>query len=95
MKTARPTRKIRRRPKRSAALPPRRRKPAKVSVYALMTHWRFVELKCRSLWMDGSATLTIDASSTTMNWPTQTSASTSQEGTERPSSSSIVMPCPW
>ena len=35
-----PARKTRRRPSRSAARPPSRRKPAKVSVYALTTHCR-------------------------------------------------------
>jgi hypothetical protein len=36
--TARPTKKIRRRPTRSAARPPRSRKPPKTNAYALITH---------------------------------------------------------
>src|SRR5215469_6121787 len=34
--------------------------------------------------MEGRATLTIDASSTTMNWPMRTMPRTSQDGTVRP-----------
>ena len=37
-------------------------------VYALITHERLVSLKSRAVLIDGSATLTIAMSSTTMNW---------------------------
>ena len=47
-------------------------------------------LKCRSRWIDGSATLTMEASSTTMNWPMQTMPRTIHDGTYRPGSSSIA-----
>jgi hypothetical protein len=58
----------RRRPKVSPARPPSRSRPPKVSVYALMTHDRFVAEKCRPVWMRGSATFITVASSTSMSW---------------------------
>ncbi len=57
----------RRRPKMSAARPPSNRNPAKVSTYALTTHWALDGLKWRSRCMEGSATLTMETSRTTMN----------------------------
>src|SRR6266508_2408580 len=63
-----PTRKIRRRPIRSAARPPRSRKPPKKSAYALITHWRFSCENPRSTLIEGNATFTIAMSRTTMNW---------------------------
>ncbi len=46
-----------------------------------MIHCRPDVLKCRSRWIDGKATLTMDASSTTMNWPMQTIPRMSQGAT--------------
>src|SRR3954471_8226888 len=43
-----------------------------------MTHCRLPAEKSRSFWIEGSATFTIVASSTTMNCAKQTSTSTSQ-----------------
>ena len=58
---------MRRRPNRSAARPPSIRKPANVSVYALMIHCWLVAERSRSARIFGRATFTIDTSSTTMN----------------------------
>src|SRR4051812_31279472 len=66
-KSSSPAMKTRRRPSRSAARPPRSRKPAKVSVYALTTHCRLLALKPRSSRIEGSATFTIETSRMTMN----------------------------
>src|SRR5580692_8826563 len=66
-----------------------------------MIHCRLDVLKCRSRWIDGSATLTMDASSTTMNWPTRTMLRRSQDGTLLPGAISMVvalsarMGAPW
>ena len=57
--TASPSIRIRRRPSRSAARPPSRRKPPNVIAYAVTTHCRLVSLKCRSRPIVGSETLTI------------------------------------
>jgi hypothetical protein len=65
---------IRRRPSRSAIRPPRSRKPPKNSVYPLTTHERSSWLNFRSLPIEGSATLTIDASRTTTNCASASSA---------------------
>ena len=78
VKTTTPATNTRRRPRKSAARPPSSRKPPKASVYALTTHWRELVEKSRSAWIDGSATFTTVASSTTMNWAMQTSTRTSQ-----------------
>ncbi len=77
-KIATPQRNSLRRPNRSPARPPSSRKPPNTSVYALITHCRFAALKPRSAWIDGSATFTTVASSTTMNCARQTMTSTSQ-----------------
>ena len=65
------------RPARSPARPPRRRKPPNISVYAFTTHCRSASVISRSLWIVGSATLTIVASRMTMNCARQTSTRTS------------------
>src|ERR1700737_3515265 len=65
------------RPIRSPARPPNSMKPPKISVYMLTTHCRLDGLNRRPRWIDGSATLTIVASRTTMNWATQTMTTTS------------------
>src|SRR4051794_3506544 len=57
----------RRRPSRSAIRPPSSRKPPKVSTYAFTTQARFAWEKLSPLPIEGRATLTIDASRTTMN----------------------------
>ena len=57
--------------------PPSSRKPPKVSVYALTTHDRLSWEKSSALPIEGSATFTIDASSTTTNWAAASSASAS------------------
>ena len=63
---------------KSAARPPSSRKPPNASVYALTTHWSELVEKSRSAWMEGRATFTTVASSTTMNCAMQTSTRTSQ-----------------
>src|SRR3954447_24104043 len=78
VKSARPARKSRCVPKRSAARPPRSRKPPKTSVYAFTIHWRLVGVKWRCTSIVGRATLTIVASRMTMNCATQTRPSTAQ-----------------
>jgi len=50
----------------SPARPPSKSKPPNVRPYALITHWRFSGEKFRSFWIDGSATFTIETSSTTI-----------------------------
>ena len=59
--------KIRRRPSRSPDLPPSSSSPPNASAYALMTHSRLVLEKWSALWMCGSATFTMVASSTTIS----------------------------
>jgi hypothetical protein len=78
VKTTSPTRKSRFRPRRSPARPPSRRKPAKTSVYALITHCRLASVKPSEVWMCGRATFTIVASRTTMNCARQMMTSTTQ-----------------
>jgi len=40
-----------------------------------MTHWRFSGEKFKSVWMDGSATFTIETSSTTIRYAMPSTAS--------------------
>src|SRR6185369_15889946 len=63
-----PKMKIRRRPSRSPDRPPSRSSPPNASAYALTTHSRLLPEKPSAVWMCGSATLTMVASSTTMSW---------------------------
>ena len=65
------------RPTKSAARPPSSRKPPKARVYAFTTHCSELAEKSRSSWIEGSATFTTVASSTTMNWAMHTSTRTS------------------
>ena len=65
--TTSPSMNMRRRPSRSDSRPPSSRKPPNVSVYALTTHERSVLEKCSALPIEGSATLTIEASITITN----------------------------
>src|SRR5205085_1723780 len=62
-------RNTRRRPTRAPSRPANRRSPPKAIRYALTTHARLDCEKCRSPWIDGSATLTIVASRTTISIP--------------------------
>src|SRR3954452_13744864 len=68
----------RRRPSRSAARPPSRSRPPKLSRYALSTHCRSPVEKLRSASTDGSATTTIAESRMTMKNAVQSSASAFQ-----------------
>ena len=70
-----PTMNIRRLPSTSPMRPPSSRKPPKVTAYAVTTHWMPVFEKCSELWIEGSATVTIDTSSTVMKNATQITAS--------------------
>jgi len=95
-----PNMKIRLRPSRSAARPPRSRKPPNVRAYALSTHCRFDCEKFRSLWIDGSATLTIETSRMTMKNAEQRRASAHQRfgsGTAGVATSTNRLPfsCRW
>ena len=73
-----PMRNIRLRPRMSPARPPSSRKPPNVIAYAVITHCRPVGEKWRLWPIEGSATLTIETSSTVMKNATQTSASACQ-----------------
>ena len=75
VKTVRPTMKIRRRPKKSASLPPISMKAAKVSAYPATIHSRPSRLMPSERRIDGSATFTTVLSSMIMNSPTDTAAS--------------------
>ena len=65
---ARPSIRIRRRPRRSAARPPNSRNPPNVSAYAVTTHCSPVALRCRSRPIVGSETLTIVKSTIVMKY---------------------------
>ena len=73
-----PKSKIRRRPKRSAVRPPRSKNPPKQSVYEVITHWRELAVKWRSVCIEGRATFVIALSRTTMNWAIATSTNMNQ-----------------
>src|SRR2546422_2743929 len=68
---------MRRRSYRSPARPPSRRRPPKAMAYALTTHSRLVAVKCSDRWIDGSATLTMATSRTTISCATAMTASAS------------------
>ena len=78
VKTARPTRNIRRRPIRSPSRPASRRRPPNAIRYAFTTQARSDCEKPRSVWIDGSATFTIVASRMIMSIPTQSTTSAIQ-----------------
>src|SRR3954447_15623868 len=90
VKRARPSRKTFLRPARSPRRPAISRKLAKAIMYAFTTHVRSAWEKCRSRWMDGSATFTIVASTTIISCPRQTTASATQRRREALSASWIV-----
>ena len=73
-----PSIRMRRRPSRSAARPPRSKNPPNVSAYAVTTHCRLVWEKCRSRPIVGSETLTIVRSMTVMKNATASSANARQ-----------------
>jgi hypothetical protein len=75
--STRPAMKTRRRPSRSARRPPRSRKPPKVRVYALTTQDRSSWENSSARPIEGSATLTMDASRTMTNCVSARSASAS------------------
>ena len=75
VKITRPTMKMKRRPKRSASLPPVSMSTAKVSAYPLTTHSSSEMPMFRSRWIDGSATFTIVLSSMIMKSPNETAPS--------------------
>src|SRR5580700_797865 len=70
--SASPAEKMRRRPRRSPSLAPQIRKTAEVSAYPAVTNSIEPADACRLDWIDGSATLTMKKSSTTMNVPMRT-----------------------
>src|ERR1700678_2087611 len=70
--TPSPMAKTTRRPNMSPMTPAVRRKAARVSEYASITHWRSLKLACSDRWMSGSATLTTVMSSSSMNVAVQT-----------------------
>ena len=75
VKIARPTTKIRRRPSRSASLPPVSISAPNVSAYPVTTHSSSEILRCSERSIDGSATFTIVLSSMIMKSPKDTAAS--------------------
>src|SRR6478752_20641 len=77
-KTPREIKKTRRRPRRSAARPPSRRKPPYPSTYALTTHCSELVERPRSLRIDGRATPTIDTSSASRKRAPQSTSSAPQ-----------------
>src|SRR5262249_1722467 len=77
-KTASEIRNIRRRPSRSAALPPSSRKPPYPSTYALTTHCSELVDMFRSSRIDGSATPIIETSSASRNSAPQRTISVPQ-----------------
>ena len=66
-KTISPILNMRAWPSRSASLPPSSRNPPKDTAYPLTSHCSVVVAMCSPVWMEGSATLTMVKSSTTMN----------------------------
>jgi len=87
VKNAIPRRNRRRCPKRSPSLPPSRRKPPKVSMYALTTHTSEVAENPRSALIDGRATFTIVTSRTIIKTPRQSTRRANHF--RRPSSISV------
>src|ERR1700678_3328157 len=61
-----------RRPNSRPTTPAVRRKAARVSEYASITHWRSLKLACSDRWMSGSATLTTVMSNSSMKVAVQT-----------------------
>ena len=78
VKTTRPARNTRLRPRRSPRRPARSSRLPKVTRKALTTHVRFAWLKPRSCWIDGRATFTIVTSRTIISCAKQTTISVAQ-----------------
>src|SRR6266511_3398123 len=78
VKSTTPTMKTRLRPSRSAARPPRRRKPPNAIAYAVITHCRFSREKSSERPIEGKATFTIETSRIVMKKAVATTASTLQ-----------------
>ena len=76
-KAIRPATNMRRRPSRSAARPPRIRRPPNEMAYPVTIHWTASAGMCSSRSIDGSATFTMLKSRTTMNAATRIRASCS------------------
>src|SRR5919198_3086505 len=85
-----PPRNTRLRPTRSPRRPASRRKLPNVIRYALTTHVRLAWLNWRSLWIEGSATLTIVASRAFMSWARQTTTSAAQRRRSRDGGAAAV-----
>ena len=83
VKSPRPAMNTRRRPSRSPARAPSSSRPPNVSVYAFWTQDSPVGEKPRSVWISGSAVMTIEASRTIISWQVRTIASTKAEELER------------
>ncbi len=66
-KPARPAMNVHLRPNTSLSLPPSSSRLPNASEYAVMIHWRLSFEKCSAFWAEGSAMLTIVASSTTIS----------------------------
>src|SRR3984885_9395433 len=66
------------RPNRSPTFPPTNNKLPNANAYAVTTHCRLSFEKCNARWAEGKATVTIVASSTTINCATLSKASTAQ-----------------
>src|SRR5215468_11156099 len=71
-KPTRPMISIRRRPSRSDSRPPSSNNPPKASEYAVTTHCRSALENPSACWAEGSAMVTIVASSTTISWASPT-----------------------
>src|SRR4051794_10501245 len=78
VKNTTPARNTRLRPNRSPSRPASRRKPPNVTRKAFTTQVRSACVKCRSAWIEGSATFTIVVSSTIISCARQTTTSASQ-----------------
>src|SRR3954471_1899471 len=78
VKNTTPARNTRLRPNRSPSRPASRRKTPNVTRKAFTTQVRSACVKCRSAWIEGSATFTIVVSSTIISCARQTTTSASQ-----------------
>src|SRR5215469_1239312 len=86
-KPTRPMISIRLRPTRSDSRPPSSSNPPKASEYAVTTHCRSALENPSALWAEGSAIVTIVASSTTISWASPTTARTHQRRADPASTS--------
>ena len=84
MNRVKPARKIRRRPIRSPRRPTSSSRPPNAIRYALTTQARFDCEKCRSLWIDGSATFTMVWSRMIIRKPAHSTTSATQRRRSSP-----------